>query len=177
VAEATKSKRKRGAKSVLREYFDALAAQDLERAVALWKPGGRDTIHGLVDMVAPDGIRRFFGELFAAFPDWRFEVLEITGSGETAAVRWRTAATFAGPGRFQGLAPNGARVEVEGCDMFRVVDEQIVENDAYTDGVGLARQLGMLPASGSAADRAMAGAFNAKTAAGEAIRRLRERAR
>lgn len=173
--EATKARRKKGAKTVVREYFDALAAQDLERAVAAWKPGGRDTLHGLADLVAPDGIRQFFGELFAAFPDWQFEVLELTGSGETAAVRWRTTATFAGPGRFQGLAPTGARVEVEGCDMFRVVDEQIVENDAYTDGVGLARQLGVLPPSGSAADRAMTGAFNAKTAAAETIRRLRQR--
>jgi predicted ester cyclase len=160
----------------VREYFDALAEQDLDRATAVWKPGGIDTLHGLAELPAPDGIRQYFGELFAAFPDWRFEVLDLTGSGDTAAARWRIRATFSGPGRFQGIAPNGAEIELEGCDMFHVEDELIVSNDAYVNGMQLVQQLGLLPPQGSAAERAMTGAFNAKTAAAAAIRKLRDRA-
>ena len=175
-AEAkTKSARKKGAKTVVREYFDGLAAQDLDRALAVWKPGSIDRMYGMGDLPAPDGIRTYFTNLFAAFPDWQFEVLELVASGEHAAARWRVSATFAGPGRFQGVNPTGARVELEGCDMFRVVDELIVENHAYTNGAYLAQQLGLLPPSGSVAERAMTGAFNAKTAATGAIRKLRER--
>ena len=59
--------------------------------------------------------------------------------------------------------------------MLRVEDGQIVENNAYTNGVQLAQQLGLLPPPGSTADRAMTGAFNAKTAAVGAVRKLRER--
>ena len=59
--------------------------------------------------------------------------------------------------------------------MLRVEDGQIVENNAYTNGVLIAQQLGLLPQQGSTADRAMTGAFNAKTAAVGAIRKLRER--
>lgn len=172
---ATKSARRKGAKPVVREYFAALADRDLERAVATWTPGGVDRLYGFGELEAPDGIRAYFSDLFAAFPDWRFEVVELIASGELAAVRWRIEATFAGPGRFQGVAPTGARVELEGLDLLRVVDEQIVENHAYTNGAHLAQQLGLLPPSGSAAERALTGAFNAKTAATAALRRLRER--
>src|SRR5215204_212098 len=111
---------------VTRAYFTALAEQDLEAAVALWKPGGRDHMHGLAELEAPTGVRQFFANLFGAFPDWRFEVLELASSRQNAAVRWRAPATFSGPGRFQGLAPTGTPVVIEGCDMLRVVDGQIV---------------------------------------------------
>ena len=171
----TKTPRKKGAKTIVREYFDALADQDLDRALAVWKPGSIDHLYGMGDLDAPAGIRAWFSNLFAAFPDWRFEVLELVATGEHAAARWRISATFAGPGRFQGVAPTGAKIELEGCDMFRVVDEKIVENHAYTNGAYLAQQIGLLPPSGSAAERAMTGAFNAKTAAGAAVRKLRER--
>ena len=66
MATETKAKRKRGAKAVVRDYFDALAEQDLDRAVSYWKPGSPDRIHGVAEMVAPDGIRAYFSEIFAA---------------------------------------------------------------------------------------------------------------
>ena len=175
MATATKATRKKGAKTVVREYFDALADQDLDRAVKSWKPGSPDRIHGIADMSAPDGIRAYFSEIFAAFPDWKFEVLELVGSGDMAAARWRVTATNTGPGRFQGVAPTGKSVTLEGCDMFRVENELIVENNAYTNGMQIAQQLGLLPPQGSAGERAMTSAFNAKTAAATAIKRFRER--
>jgi predicted ester cyclase len=175
MATETKSARKKGAKTVVREYFDALADQDLDRAASLWKLGAPDRIHGVAEMIAPDGIKAYFSEIFAAFPDWRFEVVDLVGAGDLAAARWRINATFTGPGRFQGIAPNGKTITLEGCDMFRVEDELIVENNAYTNSMQIAQQLGLLPPQGSAAERAMTGAFNAKTAAAGAIRKLRER--
>ena len=33
---------------------------------------------------------------------------------------WRATGTFAGPGTFSGLDPNGARIDVEGCDVVEV---------------------------------------------------------
>jgi predicted ester cyclase len=173
-AEGKSEKKPPTTAKVTRAYFEALAEQDLEAAVALWKPGGKDHLHGLAEFEAPTGVRQFFANLFGAFPDWRFEVLELAASGQNAAVRWRTAATFSGPGRFQGLAPTGTAVVIEGCDMLRVVDGQIVENNAYTSGTELAQQLGLLPKQGSFADRAVTGAFNARTAASAAVRKLRE---
>ena len=160
---------------IAKAYFGAIGDRDLDRAVALWKPGSPDIIHGIASMTAPAEIKAFFSSVFDAFPDWEFEILELAASGKHAACRWRMTGTFTGPGRFQGLAPTGARMVMEGCDMLRVEDGQIVENNAYTNGAQVAQQLGLLPQSGSTADRAMTGAFNAKTAAAEAIRKLRQR--
>ena len=58
--------------------------------------------------------------------------------------------------------------------MLRVEDGLIAENNAYINGAQIAQQLGVLPAPGSVGDRAFTGAFNAKTAAANALRKLRE---
>jgi predicted ester cyclase len=156
-------------------YFNAISAKDLDEAVGLWKPGAPDRLHGLVELAAPGGIREYFSGLFAAFPDFKFEVVEFTASGKLAACRWRVTGTFLGPGRFQGLVPNGRQVRIEGCDMLRVEDGQIVENNGYTNAQQIAEQLGVLPPLESAAGKAMTGAINAKTAAAATVRRLRGR--
>jgi steroid delta-isomerase-like uncharacterized protein len=148
---------------VVKRYFDALAAHDLDGAVACWRPGGVDRMVGEADLTAPEGVREWFAGLFAAFPDWRFEVLDITGDDQRIAVRWRVRATFAGPGTFQGFLANGARVEVEGCDMFTVTDGRIEANHAYVNGGDVARQLGLLPDPESRAGERLTKLANLRT--------------
>jgi hydroxyacylglutathione hydrolase len=146
-----------------RRYFGALAGYDLDDAVACWQPGAVDRLVGQQELIAPDGIREYFTALFAAFPDFRFEIIDITTYRERCAVRWRVGATFAGPGYFQGFAPNGATIAIEGCDVMTVKDGLIVHNDAYIDSGDIARQLGLLPPAGSPAERNLAHAANVKT--------------
>jgi glyoxylase-like metal-dependent hydrolase (beta-lactamase superfamily II)/predicted ester cyclase len=148
---------------VVTRYFSALSEQDLDAAVACWRPGSVDRMVGQEELTAPDGIRSFFSALFAAFPDWRFEVLDMTGSGDRVAVRWRAAATFAGPGDYNGLAPNGARVMVEGCDVVTVDDGVIVGNEAFVNGADVARQLGVLPPYRSRAEARLTKLANVQT--------------
>src|SRR5947209_6189401 len=103
---------------VVKRYFDALAARDLETASGCWRPGGVDRFVGEQTLIGPYQVREYFDGLFAAFPDWQFEVLEMTGDGgNRTAVRWRARATFAGPGPFQGVAPNGAALGPDGRDV------------------------------------------------------------
>jgi glyoxylase-like metal-dependent hydrolase (beta-lactamase superfamily II) len=108
-------------------------------------------------------VRTYFGELFEAFPDFSLEVVEITSEGERAAVRWIGRGTFAGPGQFMGFAPNGARIELEGCDVLTVSDDKVQHNDAYVDTGSIARQLGFLPAAGSKAEVRMTKLANLRT--------------
>ena len=172
---STKTEKPKTTAQVAKAYFGAIGDQDLDAAASLWRRGATDHLHGLAELTAPDGIKRYFGAMFEAFPDWQFEILDLAASGQNAACRWRVTGTFAGPGRFQGLAPTGHRIEMEGCDMLRVEDGEIVSNHAYTNAAELAQQLGLLPKQGTTADRVVTGAFNAKTAAVSAVRRLRER--
>jgi glyoxylase-like metal-dependent hydrolase (beta-lactamase superfamily II)/predicted ester cyclase len=154
---------------IAKRYFTALTAHDLNAAVACWKPGAIDRLVGGQDLVSPDGIRAYFGELFAAFPDFELEVVELTTARNRTAVRWRAHGTFAGPGTFQGFAPNHARVAIEGCDVITVADDLIVHNDAYIDSGDLARQLGLLPAAGSPAEARLTRLANVRTKALRAL--------
>ncbi len=154
---------------IAKRYFAALAAQDLDAAVACWHPGAIDRIVGAQELTAPDGIRAFFTEIFAAFPDWRFEVLETTAGQGRTAVRWRARATFAGPGTFQGFEPNHARLDIEGCDVVTVDSDLIVGNDAYLDSGDIARQLGLLPPTGSPAQERLTKLANLRTKALAAV--------
>ena len=167
--------RKKGAKTVARSYFEAVAAHDLEAMIGHWEPGRTGHFHGVADLRVPEDYRQWFGNLFRAFPDFAIEVLDLVGTGELAAVRWRAQGTFSGPARFEGLAATGARIEIEGCDMLTIREERIHDNHVYMNGAELARQLGALPPAGSPVDRGMIAALNAKTAAVEAIRKLSER--
>jgi glyoxylase-like metal-dependent hydrolase (beta-lactamase superfamily II)/ketosteroid isomerase-like protein len=144
-------------------YFDAVARRDLDAMVACWAPGGVDRLIGLEDLDVPDGLRRWFGELFAAFGDFAFEVVETTTEGDRCAVRWQATGTFTGPGSFQGLEPNGARLSIEGCDVVRVRDGLVAGNDAYLDGATIARQLGVLPPAGSPLEQRLTKAANLRS--------------
>jgi predicted ester cyclase len=159
------------AREVVTEYFDALREQDLDRAVATWKGGSIDVLHGVEDLVAPEGIREYFSMLFAAVPDFRFEVTDMIAEGDKVAVRWRTAGTFSGTGDVLGFAPNGRPIELEGADVLTVEDGKIVSNHAYTNGMVFAQQIGALPKPDSAQGRAMSGLFNTKTAIAKRLRR------
>jgi glyoxylase-like metal-dependent hydrolase (beta-lactamase superfamily II) len=101
--------------------------------------------------------------IYAAFPDFRIELVELTTARERTAVRWRARGTFAGPGEFQGFLPNGARIDFEGCDVVTVRDDKIRHNEAFTDSGALARQLGFLPPAGSKAEANMTKVANLRT--------------
>ncbi len=151
------------ASEIARRYMDAIGRQDLPGATALWRAGSVDRLVGQEDLIAPDGIVRYFGSLFEAFPDFTLVVDEAISYRGRCAVRWHAHGTFAGPGYFQGFAPNGARIAIEGCDVITVSDGLITHNDAYVDGADIARQLGFLPPARSRAERTLARAANART--------------
>jgi SnoaL-like polyketide cyclase len=95
--------------------------------------------------------------------------------GEKAAVRWTATGTFTGSARFEGLAATGASIEIEGLDLLTIRDGLIHENHAYTNATEIGRQLGAMPPAGSAGERAMLGAVNARTAAATWLKRVRNR--
>jgi hydroxyacylglutathione hydrolase len=151
------------AETVARQYFAAISAHDLDAAVALWAVGGREHVRGQVDALAPEGVRTFIGDMLAAMPDMRFELLSTTTEGERCAVQWRLTGTFTGPSSFNGVAPTGHPLTLEGIDLLSVRDGLVQSNDAYSDAMTFARQIGMLPPQGSAAEQRMTQAFNVKT--------------
>lgn len=165
-----RSPRRRIAKNdpetIARRYFEAIAARELETAVGMWAEGGRENVRGQVDVLAPEGVRQFLGDLMGAVPDLRMEVVSTTAQEDRCAVQWRLSGTFAGPGPLNGIEPTGDRLSMEGIDLLTIRDGLIQGNDAFPDSIALPRQLGMMPAQGSAAELRLTGAFNARTKLG-----------
>ncbi|HWX86657.1 MAG TPA: nuclear transport factor 2 family protein, partial [Solirubrobacteraceae bacterium] len=153
----------KGTEAVARRYFEAIAARDVDAAVALWADGGREYVRGQVDVLAPEGVREFIGSLIEAMPDMRMEVVETTTEGERCAVQWAITGTFAGPGSLNGVKATGSPLKLEGVDVLTVRDGKVQANDAFSDGLTVARQIGLMPPQGSAAEQGLMGAFNAKT--------------
>jgi len=85
------------------------------------------------------GLASALNELRAAFPDARFEIEDVIGQAETAAVRLRFRATHLGP--FRGLQPTGRSVDVQVFRWFRVEDGRIADHWALFDTSTLLRQL------------------------------------
>jgi glyoxylase-like metal-dependent hydrolase (beta-lactamase superfamily II)/predicted ester cyclase len=148
---------------IAKRYFAAIGAHDLDAATAVWLDGAIDRFVGGEELIAPDGIRRYFSEIYGAFPDFALEIIDLTTARNRTAVRWRATGTFAGPGFFQGLAPNGARLEIEGCDVLTVENDLITHNDAYLDTGAIARSLGVLPPTGSVAEQRFTRLANGRT--------------
>lgn len=166
---------RKGPATIGRRYLNALSDHDIDAALALWKPGSTDVLVGMAELRIPDEFSTWFGNLFRAIPDFEFEILSVTAQKDRAAIRSIVRGTFDGTAKFEGLSPNGARVEVDVCDLLTVRDGKIVENYGFLNGADMARQLGALPPQGSLAERGMTGALNAKVAAAKLLDRARPR--
>lgn len=149
--------------AIAEAYFTAVANRDLDAMTAFWEPGGVGEIHGLVELVVPGSYREWFGNLFRAVPDFELRIVEIVADGATAAVRWGATGTFDGSARFEGLAPNGARLDLTGCDVIAVRGGKLHRNDVYMNAAEMMRQLGALPAAGSAAENGLVAVLNVRT--------------
>ena len=113
---------------VAREYFEAVGRAERDAQQRYYADDAQAHVHGVVGPTGRAGMAAFFADLFDAFPDWRFAVVETVAEGDGVAVRWRARATFAGPGSFMGFEPNGARIDLEGVDLVRVRDGRIASS-------------------------------------------------
>jgi steroid delta-isomerase-like uncharacterized protein len=151
------------AATVGKAYFDAVSARDVDAMGACWEPGCLDELHGVACLRAPEDVREWFANTFRAVPDFQMKVIDMIAADDKVAVHWHMTGTFSGDARFEGAIATGEKIDITGCDVLTVRDGKIVHNDAYMNGMQLARQLGMFPPQGSGQERAMIGAVNAKT--------------
>jgi steroid delta-isomerase-like uncharacterized protein len=149
---------------VARAYFEELERGDVEAPLRHYAPDGTAEMSGrLAPGSGRERVAQMFRELASAVPDWKLEILDITGEEDRAAVRWRITGTFAGPGELDGFQATGARVDFKGVDVVWVRDGQIARLEAYADNMTIARQLGLFPPQASPAERRMTTALNART--------------
>jgi steroid delta-isomerase-like uncharacterized protein len=103
-------------------------------------------------------VQEFMRVSFRAFPDLHFgepdpPVLAVTG--DTILWAWNMEGTHRGPLEPPGFAPTGRRMQIDGIDQWTMRDGRIARYRAFYDLNDLARQLGIVPAPGSTAERGM----------------------
>jgi steroid delta-isomerase-like uncharacterized protein len=103
-----------------------------------------------------EAVRRYLESLWGAFPDMGLDWVEpplCSLDAGRVACRWRMTGTMLGPLEPQGFAPTGRRLDAEGIDVFDVREGVAQGYEGFFDARAMAQQLGLLPASGSAAER------------------------
>ncbi len=151
---------------LIRSAFELLNRRDVSLLREFWT---EETVERFPDRTCRgrDEIAAYFEEAFAAIGDWNMEVVALVEQGEDVFVHWHLTGIHEGP--LLGIAPTGKRLAIDGMDHFVVRDGKVVSNFVVFDQTQFARAVGLLPPDGSAADRAMKAAFNART---KLLRRL-----
>jgi steroid delta-isomerase-like uncharacterized protein len=146
---------------LIRRAFEILNTHDVAALKHFWTA---DTVERFPTetSVGADAIGAYFQAAFDALPDFRIELVGLAAEGDDVFAHWRLTGTHSGA-RWQGIAPTGRAVELDGIDHFVVHDGKVTSNFVVFDQMQFARSVGMMPPDGSAADRAMKAAFNSKT--------------
>ena len=145
---------------LVRWAFDVLNQHDVSPLRRFWTD---DTVERFPDRTCrgADEIAKYFEDTFAAIPDFHMEVKAIAEQGDDVFVQWRLTGTHDGP--LLGIAPTHRKLAIDGIDHFVIRDGKVVSNFVVADQMQYARQIGMMPTDGSAADKAVKSAFNART--------------
>jgi steroid delta-isomerase-like uncharacterized protein len=154
---------------LIRWAFDVLNTHDVAALKPYWTESTRERFPNAT-CIGPEEIGAYFEATFAAVPDFHIEIVAIAEQGDDVFVQWRITGTHTGAA-WQGIAATGKSLELDGIDHFILRDGKVASNFVVFDQLQFARQIGMLPADGSTADRAMKAAFNGKTRLLERIQR------
>jgi steroid delta-isomerase-like uncharacterized protein len=163
------AKAKRDRDQLMHDYLDAWNARDAERISSFFSTdatyddrGAGAVAHGR------DAIREHAARVHAAFPDLSFELVRAAHGDDFTAGEWRSRMTHTGS--LDGLTATGRVVQSAGVDVATLDAEgRIIHLDSYYDGAAIMRDLGVLPARNSRAERVLTRAASVPAL----VRRLR----
>jgi len=149
---------------VVKAHMAAEDRQDLEATVATFTEDCYYQVPGLgIELRGKDEIRRWYEDTFAAVPDLRNTDERYYESDGNVFFEANIEGTHLGS--WAGWAPTGRRFRLPLLVRIPIAADGLMEAEiVHFDNAGLFMQLGILPAQGSAQERAM-----------QALHRLRTR--
>ena len=151
----------RSPEAVARDFFDAFDRKDVEKLLSLVSDDIVEDVPGVGIIEGTEQERSFLNSLFSSFPDMATDVTRVTTSGGVVAVEWSRRGTFTGE-PWQGLPANGRTFDTRGAAFVEVSGSRVTRVTIYSDQATLARDLGVLPAEGSGAERLALAMFRAR---------------
>ena len=98
------------------------------------------------DFQGRDAFKQMLGVFRSAFPGFQTTVTDLVAEEDRVAALHTHHGTHSG--EFQGIPPTGKAVTVQGIEIFRVRDGQVVEFWHMDDFLSLMQQIGAAPAPG-----------------------------
>jgi len=99
------------------------------------------------DVSGPDDIRQYVEAYGTAFPDVWYTVEDVVAHGDSVRAHWIATGTHESD--LFGIEPTGEAFSVEGVDVFRIEDGEIVEIWAHWDTLKMVQELGVVPEIGT----------------------------
>lgn len=130
--------------ATVEEFFDRLNDQDLSVVDDLCAEefSVEISLKGTgASAIGTDGVKAMYEEYFAAFPDFRHEIVELVAEGDRVAVFLCSTGTH--EGEFRGVQPTGNEIEIDDAGLLRLSDGEIVDMWPQSDMLGLFEQLGV----------------------------------
>ncbi len=93
----------------------------------------------------PDALKATVRALTSAFPDARWQLLEVVAEHDRVWAWVRASGRHTG-GAFLGIEPSGQRWEADSVHMFRLRDGQLIEHRTVRDDATMLVQLGAVEA-------------------------------
>jgi predicted ester cyclase len=137
-------------KALIRRLAAAHNRQDAAAAASCFS--ARATNHG--HRAGRDGMERVYRSLYAAFPDYHWDLQLLIAEEEWVTAQIMMTGTHLGTpllpvfgGLLHEAAATGKRVAVENIHIYRIENGLIAEHFAARDDLGMMQQLCLLPAT------------------------------
>lgn len=113
-------------------------------------------------VVGREAAQREVEATFTAMPDLHFPLGDVEiftdANGAKAIAHYTFSGTMTGSLNPPGFAPTGRRADIEGACLYEMRDGLIAKHTVIFDGLRLAQDLGLLPASQSIVVKVLVGA-------------------
>jgi steroid delta-isomerase-like uncharacterized protein len=131
-------------KTIVRKFFEAFNAGDLDGVVALCAPNVVVHNSGAPDPLSLDGFTQLAGAFLAAFPGGEHTIEDMIGEGDRVVTRVIYYGTHTGD--LMGMPPTGKRVAVPAMIIDQIANGKIVETWRLFDQMSMMQQLGVIVA-------------------------------
>jgi len=120
---------------------DILAAREFDRLGEVFASDVVDHDPGASQGPGVEGVKQFWREFQAAFPDFKEEIDVLTADGDYVTIAYRISGTH--QGAYLGIAPTGKYFEIRALQVARYQNAKVKDRWGSSDTLGMLAQLGI----------------------------------
>jgi steroid delta-isomerase-like uncharacterized protein len=132
---------------IAEQWLEALASHDLNQLQALRAPGYIVEHPALPGPVGAEEEDAYIRRLTEAFPDWRWEDVQIIAQGDYVVINGIRRGTQSGPmgGSWDEIIPaTGKKLALRISTTLKIEDGKVVHSSVYYDRFGMMKELGQI---------------------------------